>query len=96
MKRRQFITRTALLGAAGLVTPVPKLYGSEHPDYSGPLLATLQIDGGWDVTSYCDPKENQVGERKITNWSDSNSTQVAGNLPYAPIANNQWFFEKHH
>ena len=96
MKRRQFITRTALLGAAGLVTPVPKLYGSEHSDYSGPLLATLQIDGGWDVTSYCDPKENQVGERKITNWSDSNSTQVAGNLPYAPIANNQWFFEKHH
>jgi hypothetical protein len=96
MKRRKFLSHTMLLGASGLAIPTARLYAADSPDYQGPLLATLQIEGGWDVTSYCDPKENQAGEPVITNWSMQNQIQTAGNIGYAPIVNNQWFFEKYH
>lgn len=96
MKRREFLINTMLLGAAGLTAPIPRIYGAVDGGYTGRLLITLQIDGGWDVSSYCDPKVNQPGELAITNWSDSNDIQMAGNIPYAPFANNADFFGKYY
>ena len=96
MKRREFLINTMLLGAAGLTAPVPRIYGAVDGGYTGRLLITLQIDGGWDVSSYCDPKVNQPDELAITNWSDSNDIQTAGNIPYAPFANNADFFGKYY
>ncbi|MDE2644059.1 MAG: DUF1501 domain-containing protein, partial [Verrucomicrobiota bacterium] len=51
---------------------------------------------GWDVSSYCDPKINQPGEKKITNWSKNNDVQQVGNIPFAAFANNTTFFEKYY
>ncbi len=95
MKRRDLLKRTMLLGAAGLSLPVPRLYAAPYEAYTGKLLVTLQCDGGWDVSSFCDPKTNQPGEKEITSWSNSNEVQTAGNINYAPYGNNQSFFEKH-
>ena len=95
MKRRDLLKRTMLLGAAGLSLPVPRLYAAPYEGYTGKLLVTLQCDGGWDVSSFCDPKTNQPGEKEITSWSNSNEVQTAGNINYAPYGNNQSFFEKH-
>ncbi len=95
MKRRDLLKRTMLLGAAGLSLPVPRLYAAPFEGYTGKLLVTVQCDGGWDVSSFCDPKTNQPGEKEITSWSNSNDVQTAGNINYAPFANNQSFFEKH-
>ena len=64
--------------------------------YSGPLLLQIQAEGGWDVTSYCDPKVNQPGEKVITNWSKSAEPLTAGGIAYAPFGNNETFFERHH
>jgi hypothetical protein len=64
--------------------------------YSGPLLLQIQAEGGWDVTSYCDPKVNQPGEKVITNWSKSAEPLRAGGIAYAPFGNNETFFERHH
>jgi hypothetical protein len=47
------------------------------------------------VTCFCDPKENQRGELPITAWSKSDETQTAGNIKYAPFANNEAFFKKY-
>ena len=96
MKRRDFLIRTMLAGAAGLTLPVSRLYGAVEGGYTGRLLVQLQVDGGWDVSSYVDPKVNQPGERPITNWSSSNGIQQAGNITYAPFANDASFFNKYY
>jgi hypothetical protein len=95
MKRRNFLKNTALFGVAGLTLPTARLYGAVEGGYSGRLLVQLQADGGWDVASYCDPKINQTGEKEITNWSKNNDIQQAGNIPFAPFADNAAFFEKY-
>lgn len=46
------------------------------------------------MTSFCDPKTNIAGERNINNWADSESIARIGNISYAPVANNQAFFER--
>ena len=96
MKRRDFIKNTALFGTVGLLLPTAKLYGAVEGGYTGRLLVQLQADGGWDVSSYCDPKINQPGEKEITNWSKNNDVQQVGNIPFAPYANNASFFEKYY
>ncbi len=63
--------------------------------FTGKFVVTVQAEGAWDVTCFCDPKENQPGELPITNWSKTNDTQSVGNLRYAPFANNEAFFKKH-
>jgi hypothetical protein len=95
MKRREFLTHTMLAGAAGLLAPVPRIFAASADSYTGPLLVTLQVDGGWDVTSFCDPKVNQPGEQEITTWSNTMDIQTAGNINYAPFANNAGFFDKY-
>ena len=47
MKRRDFLKQSFILGAAGLIAPVPKVYSAPADGYSGRLLVTLQVDGGW-------------------------------------------------
>ena len=96
MKRRDFLIKSMLLGITGMAMPVPRIYGASEEGYSGRLLITLQAEGGWDVSSFCDPKENQRGEKPITNWSKSAKTQEVGNILYAPFAKNDWFFKKYH
>ena len=96
MRRREFLTKTMLMGAAGLMMPLPRIYGATGSPYEGRLLVTLQAEGGWDVTCFCDPKTNQPGEPEITHWSNSNETQTAGNLAFAPFARNAAFFDKYH
>ena len=63
--------------------------------FTGKFVVTVQAVGAWDVTLFCDPKENQSGEPVITNWSKNNETQTSGNIRYAPFANNETFFKKH-
>jgi hypothetical protein len=65
-----------------------------HQPYEGPLLVTLQLNGGVDVTQLCDPKVNVKGEPKINHWADTADPGQAGNLRYAPVANNAAFFER--
>ena len=96
MRRRDFLTKAMFLGALGFGLPTPRLYGATLTPYTGRLLVTLQAEGGWDVSSFCDPKENQPGEQEITNWSKTKETENAGNIVYAPFAKNSWFFQKYY
>lgn len=93
MNRREF---TKLLGMAGLsaTAPLPLGIVQAAEPYSGPFYINLAAIGGWDVTSFCDPKSNIPGERAINNWADSDSIEQIGNIAYAPVANNKAFFER--
>ena len=56
----------------------------------------VQADGGWDPTSFCDPKANTPGEPVINHWAERDEIRQAGNIPYAPFASNAAFFEKYY
>ncbi len=93
--RRTVVKGLGATGALGLlgISPTKALISG---GYAGPLLLQIQADGGWDVTSYCDPKTNQPGQPVITNWSKALEPGLAGGVSYAPFANNDWFFKRHH
>ena len=90
MKRRDFLKSTA---AAGLFASFPTF--TQAANYQGKFLVTLHARGGWDPTSFCDPKMNVPNERIINNWASTNTTQTAGNINYAPFADNDAFFKAH-
>jgi hypothetical protein len=95
MKRRD-ILKLAGWSAIGASLPLAFRSYAAPGDYSGPLFVSLQVAGGWDVTSFCDPKENIPGEEDINHWANAGEIQQAGNLSYAPFADNATFFEKYH
>ena len=80
MFRREFLTKTMLLGVVGLTVSTPRLYGATLEPHSEGCWSTLQAEGGWDVSNFCDPKVNQSGEKEITNWSKTNEIEIAGNI----------------
>ncbi len=92
--RRQFLKALSLTGTA-LAHPSFVLAANSLP-FTGKLVVTVQAQGGWDVTHFCDPKENQPGSDIISNWSKTDETRTAGNLSYAPVANNNSFFDRHY
>jgi hypothetical protein len=80
--------------AVAAIAPTSLVYAAPQA-YNGELLLTIAARGGWDVTSYCDPKENVKGEQKINYWANNDKIQRVGSISYAPIGNNEWFFGKY-
>ena len=94
MKRRNLLLGLmAGAGAAATGFRLPLVHAADH---TGKLFVFVQADGGWDPTSFCDPKANTPGEPVINHWAERNEVRQAGNIPYAPFANNAAFFEKYH
>ena len=91
MNRRDFVKR-ALGSWAGAGFRLPLAYGA---GYGGKLFVFVQADGGWDPTSFCDPKVNVPGEAVINRWAEQGEVRQAGNIRYAPFASNADFFEKY-
>ena len=93
MKRREF---NKLLSLAGLsaVTPLMGSAKAASAGYTGPFYVSIAAVGGWDVTSFCDPKQNIGGERTINSWANNQEIRQVGNIKYAPVGNNQAFFER--
>ena len=92
--RREFLKALSLSGAA--LSHPSFVFAANTSPFTGKLVITVQAQGGWDVTHFCDPKENQPGSDIISNWSKTSETRTAGNLSYAPVANNNSFFERHY
>ena len=96
MRRRDFIRSLAIgTGAAVSAGGMSRLYAAPQ-EYTGRLLVVLQMEGGWDVSSLCDPKSNQPGERVINHWANGNDIRRVGRIPYAPFASNNRLFGRHH
>ena len=94
--RRRTVLKGLLAGGAGVVASGFRLPLVHAADHRGKLFVFVQADGGWDPTSFCDPKANTPGEPIINHWAESDEVRQAGNIPYAPFARNQAFFEKYH
>lgn len=95
----QMNRRNALKGlAAGAVGAWAgfRLPLAHADDYAGRFFVFIQADGGWDPTSFCDPKTNTSGEPIINHWAESGDVEEAGGIRYAPVAGNAAFFGKYH
>ena len=93
MKNRRDFLKFLSIATVGSTNPAA--FASSESAFAGKFLVTVQAIGGWDVSSFCDPKENQIGEQEITTWSREASALKAGNISYAPFARNETFFTKH-
>lgn len=94
---RRLVLQRMLTGAAWLgLSPLLGNQAFAQTGFNGKFLLTVQIDGGWDVSSFCDPKANVAGEKVINNWARNKSIGTAGNLLYAPFGGNQKFFERYY
>ena len=94
MNRRRLL-RGLLATSAGAACGF-RLPLAAAPRQGGKLLVSVQADGGWDPTSFCDPKTNVRGEPTINHWAERGAVEQAGNIAYAPFANNRAFFRKYH
>ncbi len=103
MKRRDFIRMTATAGGL-LAFGGTRLVLANHPS-SGPHWLFIEARGGWDPTSFCDPKGFGLGVNGDINNYDQNDIGQIGNIRYAPppdsfannttLFKNQDFFEAH-
>ena len=93
MKRRAMLETLLAAGAAASGFRLPLVHAA---DYRGKLSVFVQADGGWDPTSFCDPKANTPGEPVINHWAERDEVRQAGNISYAPFARNKRFFTKYH
>ena len=94
MRRRTVLKGLVALGAAAVPGfRLPLVHAAGH---RGKLFVFVQADGGWDPTSFCDPKANTPGEKVINHWAERDEVRQAGNIAYAPFAGNAAFFEKYH
>ena len=93
MKRRTLL-KALLVGAA--MAPGFQLPLVNAADYRDKLFVFVQADGGWDPTSFCDPKSNTRGEPVINHWAQNDDVRQVGSISYAPFAHNEAFFEKYY
>ena len=90
--------RTLLKGllAAAVAAPGFRLPLVNAAGHRGKFFVFVQADGGWDPTSFCDPKDNTPGEPVINHWAQRNEIREAGRIRYAPFAYNVDFFSKYY
>lgn len=86
MQRRKFL-KLAGMSTASLALPfVPslRLYAA-HDNYTGPLWLTIEARGGWDPTSFFDPKgyTSPTDSARLNNYPASAIQQI-GNFRVAP------------
>lgn len=92
---RRHLLSLAVAGASLNGLSPMKVWGNSTPPMSeGKLVVTLQLDGGVDVTMFCDPKLNVLGEPKINHWADRLEPQQTVGIRYAPVALNESLFER--
>ena len=91
MNRRDFLK---LLGGAGLASTGLGILSSAQAGslHTGKVLLTIHLGGGWDHSSFADPRTNVL----INKWAASQSAGGAGNLRFAPVGENTAFFNKYY
>lgn len=89
MKRRNFLKYASVLAASAALPTMPRtqLVAAEA-NYTGPLWITIHAGGGWDPTSFCDPKgyngsQDAANPDRINNY-DKNNILTIGNFNVAP------------
>lgn len=82
MNRRDFMRLTATAGGMLMCGGVRMAFAQQA--FSGPYWLLIEASGGWDPTSFCDPKGAGLGPNGDINNYDAGDIQQAGIIRYAP------------
>jgi uncharacterized protein (DUF1501 family) len=82
MKRRDFMRLSAT--ASGMLLCGGVRMALAQQAFSGPYWLFVEANGGWDPTSFCDPKGFGLGVNGDINNYDQNDIGQAGNISFAP------------
>jgi uncharacterized protein (DUF1501 family) len=104
MNRRDLLRMSVTAGGMLLCGGVRMALAQQA--YSGPYWLFVEADGGWDPTSFCDPKGAGLGPDGQINTYDQGDIRQIGNIRYAPppdafandtsLYSNRAFFEAHY
>lgn len=93
MNRRDFLK---LLGYSGLASTLPSFNAAQANAtpalHTGKVLLTIHLGGGWDHSSFADPRQNVL----INKWAATQPAGGVGNLRFAPLGENAAFFNKYY
>ncbi|BCE01616.1 DUF1501 domain-containing protein [Marinicellulosiphila megalodicopiae] len=104
MQRRSFLQ---LMTASSLsASYIPNINAATSSAYNGPIFICISCEGGWDVTSFCDPKTSYTNEDNhqvwVNNWANPNNPNFSNiqsvtnsEIKYAPFALNSELFTNH-
>ena len=102
MNRREFFELTGCLGLAA--TSLPGLAQAQSgPSYDGPLFLSIHCGGGWDPTSFSDPKGREAEDQpNPMNYYLTESIRqptlgegaASSPIRWAPMGMNDAFFER--
>ena len=84
MKRREFLKLSSFISAGSAIGALPSIAYAQTQNYSGPFLLTIEAQGAWDPTSFCDPKGRDNGSDDKLNEYNQNEIGQSGNIRYAP------------
>lgn len=82
MKRRDFMRMTAT--ASGMLLCGGARLALAQQAFSGPYWLFIDARGGWDPTSFCDPKGFGLGANGDINNYDPSDIRQIGRIRYAP------------
>ncbi|MEE2645306.1 MAG: DUF1501 domain-containing protein [Myxococcota bacterium] len=92
LNRRDLFQR---LGLSALALSLPRAAAAEG--YEGPLFLSVHAGGGWDPTSFCDPKgrANEMSPDPVNRYFSDEIRSVNRSSPihWAPMGENDVFFE---
>ncbi len=104
MKRREFLKLAGLTGLAvaspfaGSPAWAQESVGLEP--YEGPLYLIIHCGGGWDPTSFCDPKGTTDPEdpERVNNFliDEIRSPSTSSPIRWAPFGSNEEFFSRYY
>lgn len=94
MQRRDFLK---MLGGAGLAATLPGLMlrpasASSAEPFDQLVLLTISASGGWDQSSFWDPRNNP----EVNRYANDRQAANSGNIWCAPMGENIAFTEKYH
>ena len=86
MNRRNFLKLAGAAGLAGVFAGAGRSAYAANL-HTGKVLLTVHLGGGWDHSSFSDPRENPA----INQWASTLKAGVAGNLRYRPDGGKRGF-----
>lgn len=91
MYRRDLLKYLSLASVAPFGFPTLCEAASVSP-FEGKVFISIHAMGGWDVSSFCDPKDSA----RTNHWVGRGTIGQAGRLLYAPFAKAPAFFQKYY